>query len=68
MILLALALATQAAPAKPAAAKAPSASQVAARSRMQQCSKLYQADKASNKLNGQKWPQYYSACNKKLKG
>lgn len=36
--------------------------------RRTQCSQEYQAAKAANKLNGQKWPQFYSACNKRLKG
>lgn len=33
-----------------------------------QCSDMYKADKAANKLpTGQTWPQYYSACAAKLK-
>lgn len=45
-----------------------SAAQLAARSRQKQCSQNYQADKAANKLAGQSWPKYYSACNARLKG
>ena len=54
--------------AAPRAAGQPSAAQIAARSRQKQCSQNYQADKAANKLAGQSWPKYYSACNARLKG
>ncbi|MGI4732663.1 MAG: hypothetical protein ACRYFW_13090 [Janthinobacterium lividum] len=60
------------APGKTAAARTPtgqpSTAQIAAHSRQKQCSQNYQADKAANKLAGQSWPKYYSACNTKLKG
>ena len=45
----------------------PSAAQIAARSRQKQCAQNYQADKAANKLAGQSWPKYYSACAARLK-
>ncbi|NLH79959.1 MAG: hypothetical protein GX458_03825, partial [Phyllobacteriaceae bacterium] len=42
--------------------------QLAARERIKKCGGMWQADKAANKIPaGQKWPQYWSACNKKLK-
>ena len=42
--------------------------QIAARERIKKCGGMWQADKAANKIPaGQKWPQYWSACNKKLK-
>ncbi len=53
--------ATTAAPAKAPAAKGSGAA------RRTQCSKEYQAAKAANTLNGQKWGQFYSACNTRLK-
>lgn len=52
---------TAAAPAKEPAAKGSGAA------RRTQCSKEYQAAKAANTLNGQKWSQFYSACNTRLK-
>lgn len=52
----------------PHAAGQPSAAQIASRTRLTQCSKNYQADKAANRLAGQTWPKYYSACNTRLKG
>lgn len=39
----------------------------AARERQKVCAKNWRADKAAGKTAGQKWPQYWSACNKKLK-
>ncbi|MBY0612297.1 MAG: hypothetical protein K2P80_08930 [Beijerinckiaceae bacterium] len=61
-----------AAPAAPAATTAPAAAPKAAvkgagAARRTQCSKEYQAAKAANTLNGQKWSQFYSACNTRLK-
>ena len=35
--------------------------------RRTECSKEYQAAKAANTLNGQKWSKFYSACNTRLK-
>jgi hypothetical protein len=72
-----------AAPAKPAmpAATAPAATtekalpkkaasegQLAARDRQKQCGVEWKALKASGKQGEQKWPQFWSACNKRLKG
>ena len=45
-----------------------SAAQLAARSRQKQCAQNYQADKSANRLAGQSWPRYYSACSARLKG
>lgn len=39
----------------------------AARERQKVCAKNWRAEKAAGKTAGQKWPQYWSACNKKLK-
>lgn len=39
----------------------------AARERQKVCAKNWRTDKAAGKTTGQKWPQYWSACNKKLK-
>jgi hypothetical protein len=37
--------------------------------RQRQCGQMWKADKAAGKVPaGQKWPQYWSACNTKLKG
>lgn len=37
--------------------------------RQRQCGAQWKADKAANKVAaGQTWPQYWSACNKRLKG
>ncbi len=45
-----------------------SAGQIAFRQRIHECSVEWQSDKAANKLKaGQKWPQYWSACNTRLK-
>lgn len=41
--------------------------QIAFRQRIHECSVEWQRDKAANKLKGQKWPQYWSACNTRLK-
>jgi hypothetical protein len=47
--------------------KALSAGQIAFRQRIHECSVEWQRDKAANRLKGQKWPQYWSACNTRLK-
>jgi hypothetical protein len=48
--------------------KPPTAGQVAARERMKKCGAEWQAAKAAGKTEkGMKWPQYWSACNKRLK-
>jgi hypothetical protein len=41
--------------------------QIAFRQRIHECSVEYQRDKAGDNLRGQKWPQYWSACNTRLK-
>jgi hypothetical protein len=41
--------------------------QIAFRQRIHECSVEYQRDKAAENLRGQKWPQYWSACNTRLK-
>ncbi len=53
----------------PAGAKRPrSAAQTATASRQHQCGDQWKADKAAGKIPpGQTWPQYWSACNKRLK-
>jgi hypothetical protein len=63
-----------AAPAKPEAkndtksAKTPSAGQAAARERQKKCGAEWKEAKAAGKVEkGMKWPQYWSACNKRLK-
>ena len=64
-----------AAPKTPATPKAPkvkgqpSAAQQAMYDRERQCGQQWKADKAAGKVPaGQKWPQYWSACNKRMKG
>lgn len=48
--------------------KAPSAGQLAARERQKKCGAEWKAAKAAGKIEkGQKWPQFWSACNKRLK-
>ena len=58
-------------PAAPEAAPAAKATKAAAKgsgaARRTQCSQDYQAAKKANTLNGQKWSQFYSACNTRLK-
>ena len=63
--------------AKPAAAAKPashlpgaqSPAMAAMHDRQRKCGQMWQADKAAGKIPaGQKWPQYWSACNTKLKG
>ena len=46
----------------------PTAAQQAMYARERQCGAQFKADKAAGKLPaGQKWPQYWSACNKRMK-
>jgi hypothetical protein len=58
-------------PAAPAAAKTkkpPTSGQIAARERAKKCGAEWKAAKAAGKVDkGMKWPQYWSACNKRLK-
>ena len=58
------------APAKEApAAKAPSAGQSAARARQKQCGTEWRGlTDAQKAAQGPKWPQFWSSCNKRLKG
>jgi Ni/Co efflux regulator RcnB len=52
--------------AKPA--KAPSAGVAAMRERQKKCGAEWKEAKAAGKIEkGMKWPQYWSACNKRLK-
>lgn len=54
--------------AKPKAKKPPTPGQLAARERAKKCGAEWKAAKAAGKIEkGQKWPQYWSACNKRLK-
>ncbi|HEX3441420.1 MAG TPA: hypothetical protein VHT93_13820 [Pseudolabrys sp.] len=62
--------ATTTAPATTAAKpkKEPSAGQVAMHERQKKCGAEWQAAKAAGKVEkGMKWPQFWSACNKRLK-
>ena len=58
-----------AAPAKKAKPKKPpTPGQLAARERQKKCAAEWKQAKAAGKIeNGMKWPQYWSACNKRLK-
>jgi len=60
---------TRVAVAKPAKTPGqPSPAQAAMYARERQCGAQYRADKAAGKLPaGQTWPQYWSACNKRMK-
>ena len=66
---------TTSAPAKPASdakttktTKAPSAGVTAMRERQKKCGAEWKEAKAAGKIEkGMKWPQYWSACNKRLK-
>lgn len=52
-----------------AAKKEPTAKQLAARERQVKCSTEWkQAKEAKTLAPGAKWPQFWSACNKRLKG
>lgn len=49
--------------------KEPSAGMQAMRDRQKKCGEEWKAAKAAGKVEkGMKWPQYWSACNKRLKG
>ena len=51
------------------AKKEPTAKQLAARERQTKCSAEWkQAKEAKTLAPGSKWPQFWSACNKRLKG
>lgn len=54
--------------AKPSGAKTPSAGQQAAHQRQAACGAEWRTAKEAGKIPaGQTWPQYWSACNKRLK-
>jgi hypothetical protein len=55
--------------AKPASTPGqPTPAQAAMYARERQCAAQYRADKAAKKIPaGQTWPQYWSACNKRMK-
>jgi hypothetical protein len=56
------------APAKPAAAAPASGGKAAEVTRIKACGADWKADKAAGKVPaGQKWPQYWSECNKRKK-
>jgi hypothetical protein len=59
----------QSAPAaKTEAKKPPSAGQLALRERQKKCGAEWRETKKAGKVEkGMKWPQYWSACNKRLK-
>lgn len=47
----------------------PSAAQLALRERQKKCGAEWKEAKSAGKVEaGMKWPQYWSACNKRLKG
>ena len=63
------AAAPAAAPAKAKTKKPPSAGQIAMRERQKKCAAEWKQAKADGKLEkGMKWPKFWSACNKRLKG
>ena len=41
--------------------------QIAFRARISECGEQWQKAKAANKTGGKTWPQYWSACNTRLK-
>ena len=46
----------------------PTAGQLAARERMRKCAGEWREAKAKGSTGGLKWPKYWSACNKRMKG
>ncbi len=53
---------------KAKAKKPPSPGQIALRDRQKKCGAEWKTAKAADKIEkGMKWPQYWSACNKRLK-
>ena len=46
----------------------PTAGQMAARERQKKCGAEWKTAKASGSTGGQKWPQFWSKCNARLKG
>ena len=68
---MAPAYAQTAAPAKESAkkdTKSGDKSGMSGAERRKKCSEEWQAAKAAGKTANQKWPQFYSACNTRLKG
>ena len=60
--------ATPAVSAKKKSMKQPTPAQLAFRARQKKCGAEWRAAKAAGKIaKGMKWPQYWSACNKRLK-
>lgn len=54
---------------KPKPKRAPTPGQLAARERQKKCAAEWKDAKAAGKIEkGMKWPQFWSACNKRLKG
>lgn len=54
--------------AKQKSTKPPTPAQLAFRARQKKCGAEWKAAKAAGKIEkGMKWPQYWSACNKRLK-
>jgi hypothetical protein len=59
---------TAAVPTKDASGKPLSASEIAFRKRIKECGAEWREDKAKGKMPaGEKWPQFWSACNTRLK-
>jgi hypothetical protein len=59
---------TAAMPTKDASGKPLSASEIAFRKRIKECGAEWREDKAKGKMPaGEKWPQFWSACNTRLK-
>jgi peptidoglycan hydrolase CwlO-like protein len=49
--------------------KPPTAGQIAAHERLKKCGAEWKEAKTAGKIEpGMKWPKYWSACNKRLKG
>ena len=49
--------------------RAPTPGQIAARERQKKCAAEWKVAKDAGKIEkGMKWPQFWSACNKRLKG
>lgn len=46
----------------------PTAGQMAARERQKKCGAEWREAKAAGKTGSQKWPQYWSQCNARMKG
>ncbi len=55
--------------ATPKPKRTPTPGQIAARERQKKCAAEWKVAKDAGKVeNGMKWPQFWSACNKRLKG